>query len=165
MTRQVMVNGRSGRIETEGSRLRYQREDGVQIDCECSLERTGSFSGPGEYSVLLDGRSYRVSLGTNKEVWVNGRALAMEVFDTARRLAQAARTNRGRQEIAAMMPGKVIHVLVAAGDTVEEGQGLVVVEAMKMQNEIKSPKAGRVAEVRARPDATVGAGEILVVVE
>jgi biotin carboxyl carrier protein len=63
------------------------------------------------------------------------------------------------------MPGKVIRVLVAAGDAVEEGQGLVVVEAMKMQNEMKSPKSGRVAEVRARPDATVGAGEVLVVVE
>jgi biotin carboxyl carrier protein len=63
------------------------------------------------------------------------------------------------------MPGKVIRVLVAPGDTVEEGQGLVVVEAMKMQNEMKSPKAGRVVEVRARADATVGAGEILVVVE
>ncbi len=63
------------------------------------------------------------------------------------------------------MSGKVIRVLVAQGDMVEEGQGLVVVEAMKMQNEMKSPKAGRVAEVRARPDSTVGTGEILVVVE
>ena len=157
MTRHVMVNGRSGRIEIEGSRLKYTREDGVEVECEFSLEGT---------SVLLNGRSYRVSKGAGKEIWVNGHLLAMEVFDPRDlRPGQGAAANHGRQEIAASMPGKVIRVLVAAGDTVEEGQGLVVVEAMKMQNEMKSPKAGRVAEIRARPDATVGAGEILVVVE
>jgi biotin carboxyl carrier protein len=157
MTRHVTVNGRSARIEIEGSRLRYVREDGVEVACEFSLK--GS-------SVLLNGRSYRVSKGAGKEIWVNGRLLSMEVFDPRDlRPGQGATTNQGRQEIAASMPGKVIRVLVAAGDAVEEGQGLVVVEAMKMQNEMKSPKAGRVVEIRARPDATVGAGEILVVVE
>jgi biotin carboxyl carrier protein len=162
MTRQVTVNGRSGRIQIEGSRLRYVREDGAEVECEFSVERTGS----GEVSVLLNGRSYRVSKGAGHEIWVNGRLLAMEVFDPRDlRPGRGASANHGRQEIAASMPGKVIRVLVGPGDAVEEGQGLVVVEAMKMQNEMKSPKAGRVAEVRARPDATVGAGEILVVVE
>jgi biotin carboxyl carrier protein len=157
MKRHVIVNGRSAMIEIEGSRLRYLREDGVEIDAEFSREGT---------SVLLNGRSYRVSKGAGKEIWVNGRLLSMEVFDPRDlRPGQGAAANHGRQEIAASMPGKVVRVLIAAGDTVEEGQGLVVVEAMKMQNEMKSPKSGRVAEVRARPDATVGAGEILVVVE
>jgi biotin carboxyl carrier protein len=59
----------------------------------------------------------------------------------------------------------VIRVLVSQGDSVEAGQGLVVVEAMKMQNEMKSPKAGRVAEVRVQPGAAVLAGETLMVVE
>ena len=63
------------------------------------------------------------------------------------------------------MPGKVVRVLVEPGDSVEAGQGLVVVEAMKMQNEMKSPKAGRVVEVRTRADAAVAAGEALIVVE
>jgi biotin carboxyl carrier protein len=157
MTRHVTVNGRSAKIEIQGSRLRYEREDGAMIEREFSLEGT---------SVLLNGRSYRVSKGAGKEIWVNGRQFSMEVFDPRDlRPRQDATANHGRQEIAASMPGKVIRVLVAAGDAVEEGQGLVVVEAMKMQNEMKSPKAGRVAEIRARPDATVGAGEILVVVE
>ena len=157
MIRHVMVNGRSGRIEIEGSRLRYVRDDGVEIEREFSVEGT---------SVLLNGRSYRVSKGAGKEIWVNGRRIWMEVFDPRDlRPGQGATANQGRQEIAASMPGKVIRVLVAPGDAVEEGQGLVVVEAMKMQNEMKSPKAGRVAEVRARADARVGAGEILVVVE
>ena len=157
MKRRVTVNGRSGKIEIGGSRLRYQRDDGVVIEGEFSLEGT---------SVLLNERSYRVSRGTGKEIWVNGRLFSMEVFDPRDlRPGQGSTANQGRQEIAASMPGKIIRVLVAAGDAVEEGQGLVVVEAMKMQNEMKSPKAGRVVEVRARPDATVGAGEILVVVE
>jgi biotin carboxyl carrier protein len=157
MTRHVTVNGRSGRIEIDGSRLRYEREDGVVIEGEFSLE--GS-------SVLLNGRSYRVYKGAGEEIWVNGRLLSMEVFDPRDlRPGQGASANQGRREIVASMPGKVIRVLVAAGDAVEEGQGLVVVEAMKMQNEMKSPKAGRVVEIRAHPDATVGAGEILVVVE
>lgn len=64
-----------------------------------------------------------------------------------------------------MMPGKVVRVLVAEGDMVEAGQGLVVVEAMKMQNEMKSPKAGRVIEVKAKPDSTVAAGQVLLVIE
>ena len=151
------MNGRPAKIEIDGSRLRYLRDDGVEIEGEFSLEGD---------SVLLNGRSYRVSTGAGPEIWVNGRRLTMEVFDPRDlRPGQGATANHGRQEIAASMPGKVIRVLVAAGDTVEEGQGLVVVEAMKMQNEMKSPKAGRVAEVRARPDATVGAGEVLMVVE
>jgi len=157
MTRQVTVNGRSGTITIEGSRLRYVREDGVEIDCEFSLDGT---------SVLLNGRVYRVSRGPGQEVWVNGRRLSMEVFDPRDlRAGKGAASNHGREEITASMPGKVIRVLVAAGDAVEEGQGLVVVEAMKMQNEMKSPKSGRVAEVRTRADATVSAGEVLVVVE
>ena len=157
MKRHVMVNGRSATIEIEGSRLRYVREDGVQIEREFSREGT---------SVLLNGHSYRVSQGARSEIWINGRLLSMEVFDPRDlRPGQGVAANHGRQEIAASMPGKVIRVLVGPGDTVEEGQGLVVVEAMKMQNEMKSPKSGRVAEVRVRPDATVGAGEVLVVVE
>ena len=157
MTRQVTVDGRSGKLTTEGARLRYVREDGLEEDSEFSLDGT---------SVLMNGRVYRVNRGPGPEVWVNGRRLSMEVFDPRDlRPGQGTVSNKGRQEIAASMPGKVIRVLVTAGDAVEEGQGLVVVEAMKMQNEMKSPKSGRVAEVRTRADATVGAGEVLVVVE
>ena len=167
MKRLVSANGRSGQIEITGSRIRYEREGGAQVECEFSLERSAT----GEFSVLLDGRHYRVSRGhmnkgPGQEIWVNGRRLVMDVFDARDlRHGRGAVVNHGRQEIVASMPGKVIRVLVAAGDTVEEGQGLVVVEAMKMQNEMKSPKPGHVAEVRIRPDATVSAGEVLIVIE
>ena len=161
MKRHVTVNGRSGQIEIQGSWLRYEREadgkNGVVIEGEFSFEGT---------SVLINGRSYWVNRGAGTEVWVNGRLLSMEVFDPRDlRPGRGASANHGRQEIAASMPGKVVRLLVAPGDAVEEGQGLVVVEAMKMQNEMKSPKSGRVAEIRVRPDATVVAGEVLVVVE
>jgi biotin carboxyl carrier protein len=157
MKRQVTVNGRSGTIEIDGSRLRYVREEGIEIDGEFSLEGN---------SVLLNGRSYRVIRGTGEEVCVNGRVFSMDVFDPRDlRAGPGSSSNHGRQEITASMPGKVIRVLVSQGETVEEGQGLIVVEAMKMQNEMKSPKGGMVMEVRVGPDATVSAGEVLVVVE
>jgi biotin carboxyl carrier protein len=71
----------------------------------------------------------------------------------------------GRAQVVASMPGKVVRVLVAEGASVEAGDGLVVVEAMKMQNELKSPKSGTVVELRAEAGATVNAGDVLVVVE
>jgi biotin carboxyl carrier protein len=63
------------------------------------------------------------------------------------------------------MPGKVVRVLVSAGDAVEEGQGLVVVEAMKMQNEMKAPKDGKVTAVSAKEGASIAAGQVLVTLE
>jgi len=124
---------------------------------------------PGVYSVLMGGRSYDARV----EEHPSGLVIALEGyrFEVAvrdpRRLARGA-ASRGRQaieSIAAPMPGKVVRVLVAPGDSVETGQGLVVVEAMKMQNEMKSPRAGRVVSVAAREGATVAAGEVLATVE
>jgi biotin carboxyl carrier protein len=63
------------------------------------------------------------------------------------------------------MPGKIVRVLVEVGARVETGTGIVVVEAMKMQNEMKSPKAGQVVSIRAEPGATVNAGDVLAVIE
>jgi biotin carboxyl carrier protein len=63
------------------------------------------------------------------------------------------------------MPGRVVRVLAQAGDKVEANQGIVVIEAMKMQNELKSPKAGVVVEVRVSAGDTVAAGQVLAVIE
>ena len=63
------------------------------------------------------------------------------------------------------MPGKVVRVLVEEGATVEEGHGLIVVEAMKRQNEMKAPRKGKVVVLAARAGASVTAGEVLVTLE
>jgi biotin carboxyl carrier protein len=124
---------------------------------------------PGVFSVLINGASFEVRLmetprGMAAEA--SGCGFAVEVRDP-RDMSKSARAavGSGRQNIAAPMPGKVIRVLVAEGDLVDVGQGLVVVEAMKMQNEMRATHAGRVTEVRANAGQTVGAGETLLVIE
>jgi biotin carboxyl carrier protein len=72
---------------------------------------------------------------------------------------------QGERRVLAPMPGRIVRVLVKAGDTVAAGQALVVVEAMKMENELKSPKAGRVKEVSVAEGTSIEAGRLLVVVE
>ena len=158
---EVLINGRAARLDVDANKLRYQPEGAEAIEREFSIEPMV----PGSYSVLIDGRSYDV-VAAGGEVRVNGRVFHVEVFDPREmRGRKNAAAGEGRQKIAAMMPGKVVRVLVQQGDAVEAGQGLVVVEAMKMQNEMKSPKAGRVIEVKTRADATVAAGEVLMVIE
>lgn len=125
---------------------------------------------PGVYSVLLDGASFEVRILPSSQggltATVAGRRFAVEVGDPrdASRVSRAS-IGSGRQNVTAPMPGKVVRVLVAAGDVVEAAQGLVVVEAMKMQNELKAARPGRVAEIRTRDGETVGAGDVLLVLE
>jgi biotin carboxyl carrier protein len=124
---------------------------------------------PGVYSVVLEGDSFEVRLLPAGPGWiaeVNGKRYPVEVRDprNARRNSKNA-LGSGRQNVAAPMPGKVIRVLVREGDPVEAGQGLVVVEAMKMQNELKASRPARVVSVLARAGDTIGAGDTLVVLE
>ena len=117
-------------------------------------------------SLIVEGRQYRCVLDGDGVV-IGGRRFGFEVEDP--RSLQGRRGGaggaQGPRPVKAPMPGRVVRVLVAAGDEVEEGQGVVVIEAMKMQNELKSPKAGRVARVGVAVGETVGSGDVLVVVE
>jgi biotin carboxyl carrier protein len=79
--------------------------------------------------------------------------------------SSAAGEQDGVAEIKTAMPGKIVRVLVAAGDVVEKGDGIIVVEAMKMQNELKSPKNGTVVEIRFAEGSTAAAGDVLVTIE
>ena len=104
-----------------------------------------------EYRVLVDGRNYRIHLVDERRVRVGA--------------AQSGLQLQGRQMVSVPMPGKIIAVLVAIGDAVEMGQGLVIVEAMKMENEVRSPISGEVREIKVKPGDTVEGGALLVIVE
>jgi biotin carboxyl carrier protein len=98
-------------------------------------------------------------------VKLRDRVFDAKIIDRKHRRGAVEHALEGRQQLVAPMPGKVVRVLLEAGDEVAEGQGVVVVEAMKMQNEIKSPRAGRVVEIRVTEGATVNANQVLAVVE
>jgi biotin carboxyl carrier protein len=120
---------------------------------------------PEVYSVLLDGRIYDARVEETPAgllVAIDGYRFEMEVRDPRRwSRNDAARGGEGVQTVMAPMPGKVVRVLVAHGDDVKAGQGLLVVEAMKMQNEIKASRAGRILSLAVKEGSTVAAGEAL----
>lgn len=122
----------------------------------------------GTYSILLGGRSMEVTveeISGGLLLRVNGREFHLENHDPRswHRGHGAGIELEGRQQLVAPMPGKIVRVLVAAGEQVSAGQGLLVIEAMKMQNEIRSPKSGAVEKI-VREGQTVNAGEVLATV-
>jgi biotin carboxyl carrier protein len=125
---------------------------------------------PGVYTFFVGARvvEARVASIVGSEltrVTIGGVTTDVLIADRKHRTLAGDATLEGRQALTAPMPGKVVAVLVAEGEGVERGQGLVVVEAMKMQNEVKAPKAGVVVEVRVTSGETVVAGQVLAVVE
>jgi biotin carboxyl carrier protein len=101
------------------------------------------------------------------EVSIRGRSYEVTIVDPKRlRSGQNSdRHHHGVTEIRAPMPGKVVRVQTEAGDAVEKGAGVVVVEAMKMQNEMKAPKAGTVVAINVEVGATVNGGDVLAIIE
>jgi biotin carboxyl carrier protein len=125
---------------------------------------------PNTLSLLLDGQSFEFAFtplpAGQLRLQSGAHEFTAEVIDP-----RAWRGRRhgnveaeGRQQIVAPMPGKVVRILVQAGDHVDAGQGLLVVEAMKMQNEVRSPKRGTVERILAKEGQPVNAGEVLCVI-
>src|SRR5512137_89884 len=167
----VEVNGRLRTVDVERKEGIYRVViDGVERMVDAAAVDASTFS----LICLADGRS-------SQEVGLSPTGLPGEIavhmpagVASARvRTGRSSRFGRGSgasqadgtQQVLAPMPGKVVRVLVKAGDEVKARQGLVVVEAMKMENELRSPKDGRVAEVLVAEGASVEAGRLLVVVE
>lgn len=146
----VIVDGRSHvvdavRVGSFGLSLLFDGADSSSRDVQVTPAGT-----PGELFVNVDGRSVTAV--------VNGR--------TSGRLSSDGRApGRGEQKVVAPMPGRVVRLLVAVGDEVTARQPIVVVEAMKMENELRSPKAGRVKEIAVAAGDSVDAGRLLVLVE
>jgi acetyl/propionyl-CoA carboxylase alpha subunit len=123
-------------------------------------------------SLLIGGRSYTVDVKGDPDgyviVDVNGESYRVRVEEETRytlRTRGGAPPERGGQVLAAPMPGKVVYLEVEVGQSVQSGDGLLILEAMKMENELKATVAGTVKEIRVQVGQTVSAGDVLLVIE
>ena len=125
---------------------------------------------PGVLSLLIEGKSYRILLDARPtgSAIVQGEQRMPYTLDDPRSLRSRANADAGgagTRSVTAPMPGRIVRILVRTGEIVEARQGLIVIEAMKMQNELKAPKAGTIARISVEAGATVQAGEVLLVIE
>ncbi len=137
------------------------RVDGQTVHIDAVIPRRDVLS------LLIDGHSYEIKreqTATDLHMWVGSARFAVELRDPRSR-QKSGGDEKGPKKILAPMPGRVVRLLVAENSEVEAGQGIVVVEAMKMQNEIKSPKKGVVKKISATPGAAVNPGDVLAIVE
>ena len=165
MTYEVSIDGKSYRLELNQVEGRWQCAlDGEQVEVDAVLAR------PNVMSIIIGGIAYEVKrerTATDMHLWVKSARFAADVRDP-----RSLRSRRGKgagvegpQKLLAPMPGKIVRVLAPQGHEVEAGQGVLVIEAMKMQNELKSPKKGIVKQVMSAEGASVTAGEVLAIVE
>jgi biotin carboxyl carrier protein len=166
---EVQLTGPSGKklrtvdLERDGDRWKISL-DGQPVDAD-AVEIT-----PNTLSLLLSGQSCDVRITPSPEGGLTLQAglheFTAEVVDPRawRGRRHGALEAEGRQHVVAPMPGKVVRLLVRAGEEVAAGQGLLVVEAMKMQNEIHSPKAGTVERLSVKEGQPVNAGEMLCII-
>jgi biotin carboxyl carrier protein len=122
---------------------------------------------PGLFHFRLGARVYEVYVSPNGLVDIGAQQFDVTLTDprALRGGGAGAALADGLAEIKTAMPGKVVRILVSAGESVAQGQGVIVVEAMKMQNEMKSPKEGTVKEIRFAEGDTVNGGDVLAVIE
>jgi biotin carboxyl carrier protein len=169
MAYQVRIGERTFEVELD----RPQKRKGeVQREILLDGERVQLHSvqlGPGHLSLLLDGRSYDVSLekdGDDVIVMLSGGTCRARVIDKRKaRRAGAIAQDDGAVTIKAPMPGLVISISIEEGAKVKSGEGVVVVEAMKMQNELRAPRDGTVEKILVKPGSPVNAGDDLVVLK
>jgi biotin carboxyl carrier protein len=126
---------------------------------------------PTIYSVIIDGQHYEIDVienDTRFQVFVKSESYEMEIEDERRRrveISDEVAFGQGRQIVATPMPGKIIEILVKQGDAVKAGQGVIVIEAMKMENELSAPKDGTITEILVKEGQAVEARAKLLVIE
>lgn len=160
-TLQARVGDRTFTLTREGDALTL---DGEPLDVR--LTRLDAHT----VSLVIDGKPQTVALeddGSGGTIaTVNGKRIPVQIKTETdlllERFGMEAGAGATDREIRAPMPGLVLRVLVEPGDAVEEGQGVVVLEAMKMENELKAPMAGTVAAVHAASGAAVGKNDLLI---
>jgi biotin carboxyl carrier protein len=165
MIYEVVIEGAEHRIEVERREAAWVcRIDGREWMVDAV--RVGADT----LSLLVAGRSYEIRRerrGAETQIWIGGRRFRAEVRDlrSLRGRRTGDRSSEGPAKMLAAMPGKVLRILRSVDESVEAGQGILVVEAMKMQNELKSPKSGRVQKILVAEGAIVNAGDVLAIVE
>jgi biotin carboxyl carrier protein len=165
MVYDVIVDGKPYRLELEKAEWGWKCQlDGKEITLDAVLPRRDVLS------LIMDGRAFEVKreqTPTDLHMWVGSTRFAVELRDprSLRARKGSGTEEKGPRKIVAPMPGRVVRLLVEEQAEVEAGQGLIVVEAMKMQNEIKSPKKGVVKKMVAAAGAAVNAGDVLAIVE
>jgi biotin carboxyl carrier protein len=144
----------------------------VQVN-EKTYEVDFSAADGGLLSLLVMGRSYEADVVEEAEgvltVWIEGETYRIEYQEEGRRPRRSAGMTdhgaSGRQVITAPMPGKVVALLVSPAQEVSAGQGVIVIEAMKMENELKASRPGVIKEIKVQEGSAVGGGDILVIIE
>ena|SRR5579872_6292434 len=161
----VTIDGKKYRIELERADGAWRcKLDGRNVEMDAVLTRRDVLS------VLIGGKAYEIKrehAGTDTHLWVGSVRYLAELHDprSLRGRKAAGADGKGPKKLFAPMPGKVVRVLIGEQQAVEAGQSILVVEAMKMQNEIKSPKKGTVQKIIATEGANVNAGDVLAIVE
>ena len=161
----VTIDGKNFRLELQRAEGRWQcRLDGRDVQIDAVLARRDVLS------ILIEDKAYEIKrerTATDLHLWVGSARHAAELRDprSLRSRQRALCDDHGPRKLTAPMAGKVVRVLVQENTEVEAGQGVLVVEAMKMQNEIKSPKKGILQKIVAGEGATVNAGDVLAIVE
>ncbi len=171
MVYEVIVGGKSGK-DSKAYRLVLERtSDGWECRLDGKVIRVDAVIPRRDVlSLLVDGRAYEIKreqTATDLHMWVGSARFAVELRDprSLRSRQASAGDDTGPRKILAPMPGRVVRLLLEENSPVEAGQGVVVVEAMKMQNEIKSPKKGVVKKISAVAGAAVNPGDVLAIVE
>ncbi len=172
MTYDVLVDGNSHRLEllegdelTPGERVWLCKVDGKEVAVDAALTARDVLS------VLVDGKAYEIkrerSLQGEIHMILGSARYAVDVRDprSLRTRRAAGGAEAGPQKLNAPMPGKIVRIAVKQGEEVKAGQPLIVMEAMKMQNEMKSPKDGKVQKILVSEGSAVNPGDTLAIIE
>jgi biotin carboxyl carrier protein len=172
MTYDVLVDGHSHRLAllqgdelTPGERIWLCQIDGKDLAVDAALTARDVLS------IVVDGKAYEIkrerSLQGEVHMILGSARYAVEVRDprSLRTRRAAAGSEAGPQKLTAPMPGKIVRIAVAPGEEVKAGQPIIVMEAMKMQNEMKSPKDGKVKKILVAEGSAVNAGDTLAIIE
>ncbi len=160
----VSIDGKSHRLELDRADGRWACcLDGREVEIDAVLAR------PDVLSLRIGNKAYEIKcerVASDMHLWVGSKRFAVDVRDPrSLRSRVGSVDDSGPKKLTAPMPGKIVRILVSQGTEVAAGTGVLVVEAMKMQNEIKSPKKGTIQKILVGEGAAVSAGDVLAIVE